>query len=258
MIPNEKALLTLVAHHPNLRAVQLADQLDLTVDEVEGLLRPHLVAGNVVEDEVLAPNQRPAMAYALSEQFKASEAFLAMMGRADAGEASLAVAQPQSEPTVAVPVDAAVASAGDTAGVSAPAGTKIDRAIACVREHGIVTSGQLRVSIGLSKGQHPSSYLGPALRDGRLARDGDNWILGPTLAPKAEVDPVTLPAPTPRVGIPRFTDPIRAPEVAALPVATSFRCAIWSDGVLELQRGGATIACLSAVERGELMSLLAQ
>lgn len=109
-------------------------------------------------------------------------------------------------------------------------GTKVDRAIACLKEHGTVATGQLRIAIGLRAGQHPSNFLASALADGRIVREGDFWTLGqgknnepqkPTAAPSS--------APAP------------APATAA---ATLYRYAIWSDGQVEIQRNGEQLAAL--------------
>jgi hypothetical protein len=250
MKQNEIALLALIANNPGLRTAQIADRLDVTVDEVETLLRPHLVAGRVFENEVMAPNNRPAMAYDVSEQFKVSDAYRAVLGGQEPGSAQVEAAQPGPTASSATPQAPAE--------VEEHTKTRVERAIACVTEHGRVTNDQLRFAMGLRVNQFPTSFLNRVLRDGLLARDGDNWVLGPALAAEPEAKPASLASS--EIEIPKFTEKV-TPEVRRdpAPVArTGFRCAIWSDGILELQRDGATIAALSACERSALAGLLQQ
>jgi hypothetical protein len=249
-------LLTLIANKPDLRAVQLADRVDQPVDSVEALLRPHLVAGNVYEEEVTAPNNRPAMAYHLSEVFKASEAFRAIRVRSDCGAGEEPVAATAKLEPAAEQAPASGCTETDAAaGAPADAASRIERAIACV-QYGSVSNDQMRVAIGLRVNQFPVNFLRRALEDGRLARDGGNWVLGPALTDKgkpAQVDPrkpkagVVLPA----------SSPAPTSSIALATVPAGFRCAVWSDGILELQRGGVTFACLTPDERAELKGLLA-
>jgi hypothetical protein len=249
----EIALLALIASNPGLRAEQIADRLDRGVADVDALLRPHLAVGSVFEEEVTAPNNRPAMAYHLSEQFKMTDAYSAIVAGRDPDAAQ--VAQPPSTDAGSKEAGGPPAEA-DTAD-TAKAGTRVDRAIACVTKHGCVTNGQMRVATGLHVGQYPVSFLAVPLRDGRLARDGENWVLGPALAPKQQAEPIA--DEKAKMEIPVFTETANSPAHPVAPAAPAvqgaragFRCAVWSDGILELQRDGATIASLLPGERAEL------
>jgi hypothetical protein len=263
-------ILKVIAHHPMQRTSQLADRLDVALDEVDRQLRPHLVAGNVIEHEVIAPNGRPAMAYELSEQFKAGElgrAIMATTSRATfpAVPTFVPKATPGPGPTAAptpapTPAPAAASAAPATNNVPAPAGTKVDRAIACLTRHGTLATGQLRIDIGLRPGDHPAAYLRTALRTGLIKRDGDYWSLGPVqpsappASPAAKKDALASGATLDQ----RSADPAPAVVVAptAAPVPAGYRCALWSDDILEVQRDGVTVAELEKAAGESLAAFL--
>jgi hypothetical protein len=196
-------ILELLARHPMQRTAQLADRLDISADQADTLLRSHLVAGVIVEHEVTAPNNRPAMAYELSEQFKLTDAYRAIVAHsaptaaaATAAVAAASIAAPLVTPTFvptaapAAPPTATAKPARQPAGASpVPAVTKVDRAIDCVKQHGAVLTGQLRVAMNLRPGQHPAAYLATALRDGRIKREGECWSLSDGPAALDDQDP---------------------------------------------------------------------
>lgn len=163
--------------------------------------------------------------------------------------------------------------------------TKAEMAIAHIESKvsRSATSSELHKVLGLKAGQHVSGFLGSALKAGRLVNRCQIWTIGEPAqpAPPAQaaqavtVDPVRadIPVeagPAEAMHIPTFLkkdvaiiksiadyaggapEPIvaaPAPAPALGEVQPEFRCAYWSDGTLELQRGGQQIAVLSPAER---------
>ena len=145
-----------------------------------------------------------------------------------------------------------------------------------------VTNQEMRQAMGLHKGQAPSGWLGAAIRNNKVHKAGDMWAAGPRPAEQVEGAP-KVPVFT------TLTEPMNAPSattspanavksavvgdvfvaapgaealasaVAAIAVAPTlqqspvFRCGYWSDGVLELQRDGSTIARLEQREGEQLV-----
>ncbi|MCC6071430.1 hypothetical protein ACFSQU_17975 [Massilia sp. GCM10020059] len=219
-------LLDLIAKVPMVRTVQIADRLDMPVDQADKLLRQSLQAGHIIEHEVDAPNNRKAMAYELSAQYMAANA-LAQPAKP---------VEPSHQPVAVVTDDRTTRPQ-----------TKVDRAIAYVRENGPSTSTQLHAELGLAEGVHVSSYLGTAVRDGRMLRDGNTWSLpgAGTVAP-AEIPKFSTIRSVSSVSESASQQSGETAKAAAQASSTpaAFRCALWSDGTFEIQRNGATIANL--------------
>lgn len=246
-------IIALIARNPMLRTAQIADRLDLTIDLVDALLRPLLIAGTVTEQEVIAPNQRPAMAYEVSEQFKLTAEYRTIMsgGEIEATPEMVSVTPVPAAPApVAAPAPPAPAApaparveqlpANDIMVDPAKPGTRVSRGIAFITANGSATNDQLRTAMGLEPGAAVSNYLGRAVLDGRLARDGDNWVMG-------SGEPPVVEGPKDEPGKPlqelkrTLADPV-PPSAPSKP--TGYRCALWSDGQIEIQRDGATLASL--------------
>jgi hypothetical protein len=133
--------------------------------------------------------------------------------------------------------------------------TKIDRAIAFIAAHDGATDGQLHGVMGLPHGRTVSSSLRTAITDGRLARDGARWIVGPGndgIKPAAKAALAAKPAPVALI----MAGPV--PYIGAMPAPDPFRCALWSDGSIELQRSGQTLALLTTIEQTTLLQLMRQ
>lgn len=258
----DQALLALIDRCPMLRTAQLADQLDLAVDEVDALLRSQIIKGNVIEHEVTAPNNRPAMAYDLAAHFKASAAYRSP-GAGAAGATHAAPAQGRDDATPAAP-KAAPDAQGPAVVQHGAAGkkvTKVDRVIAFIKQHQGATSEQLRGVLELAPGVHPSSYLTSAVRSGRILRDGDNWTLPCEIVssvPKADIQPPE-PSSAQSAGEKPARDessqPLKELRAALRPKA-SYRCALWSDDVLEVQKDGVTVAELPKAAGESLAAFL--
>jgi hypothetical protein len=204
---------------------------------------------------------------------------------APAPPAPLAVAD-HAPAASALPTPAPVAPNKPSAPAESPAtSTGANRAelgVAHILKHGSVSDADLRQAIGLRAGQYPSAWLGAAIKRGDVNKDGREW------KPGRGVEIRTQPAFGGALGLagatPRATggivpndawdgrklagevrphlpadapaDPVVVKELVAhlkqinseLTAPPKFRCGLWSDGVLELQRNGVTVAEL---EQGE-------
>jgi hypothetical protein len=113
----------------------------------------------------------------------------------------------------------------------------------------------------LKVGASVISFLRGPVTDGRLLKDGNFWTVP---AAKVAAPPAVPAAPAP-------VSPVLAPEVAIalipppasvieLPTlgcdGSGFRCAIWSDGAMELQRAGRTLATLTTIEQTQLSQFM--
>lgn len=250
-----KTILVLIARNPSIRTVEIADRVDCDTDQVQPMLQPHIDAGQILVIPVTAPNGRQANGFMFTEEARKGEEFRSLF---EEGARAPAVAAP-------------VASAPAPAAPSTPGISKIEVAIRYIRANGSASPQQLRELLKLEARQSPMAYLGGALKDGRLKLAGGQYLLGdgvPTAAParkpaRAPAKPkVKLPAAVPAapaLAIPLFKDAALAAVYGESPApASAFRCGIWSDGEIELQRGGVTIARLSAAEIAVITAQLAQ
>lgn len=284
----------LIAQRPKIRTVEIADIIDCEPDQVEPALAQEIQRGDIIVHKVTAPNGRPANGFEFSGAFKQSDVYSAIARTAGVTEVSHGDEVPVTRSPLAAAAEAAeaadvaaLAKAGAPSDVrttspsrhakvprgiqwredgalpkpkATPRLTYPDRAIAFIRANGGRADNEtLRVELGLGVGASPTSYLRIAVVGGRLARAGRDWILGPNAdvpsrhdpgktKPRALVAPVAaeLPAPTMAGADAEVSTGAAAPA--------SFRCAKWSDGILELQRDGKTIAELAPAEQAVLAS----
>jgi hypothetical protein len=265
---NDQGIIEQIAQTPKCRAVQLADRLDIALEDVQASLAGLIAVGDVVSEPGTSPAGMACQLYDLSERFKASAAYNPIAVKAHAARFAAAHADLN----------------------------KTERAIAFVRKHGTASSYELHVVLGLKPSDQASNYLTHAVTDGRLARDGKNWTLGSaTQAPVASAAagndqpqpaagiatnaaplqqsaplagvPQSVPAKT---GTPRrsasasrggvaapMTDQPGAPK-ANEPGVPVYRCALWSDGVLEVQKDGATVAAMEQAAGESLAAFLSR
>lgn len=150
-------------------------------------------------------------------------------------------------------------------------GTRVDRAIACVTRTGTASDEEMRLAMGIEKPTAPAAYLGTAIRRGKLHKSAGIWKAGPAPAgtvkegfsfakekgPVAQFGPEVQPeelVDLPRDLVEQLSKPVQQMAEAQTPVpapsfpAGSFRCGLWSDGVLEICRDGKVIAALSPDE----------
>src|SRR5881628_3877110 len=69
---DETKIMRLIAATPMIRTVQLADALDSDITEVEDFLLPFVNRGRIVAVPVMAPNNRKATGYQLSDSARSA------------------------------------------------------------------------------------------------------------------------------------------------------------------------------------------
>jgi hypothetical protein len=248
---NDQAILEQIAQHPKCRAVRLADWLDLDLVDVQAALAALIAVGDVTSEPGLSPAKNPCQFYDLSSKFKASDAYKPMEVKARAAIFAAAHADLN----------------------------KTDRALAFVRERGVASSYELHVVMGLKPEESATSWLSHAVKDGRLARDGKTWTLGageqlpPVVAVQKEPQPQPAAGTADGAAQPQPPVPAQAgtitrqpsrPRVRAAepkadaPTLPVYRCALWSDGILEVQKDGATVAALEQAAGESLAAFLAR
>lgn len=221
MTMNIDAVIQLIKDRPNIRTVEIADMIDCEPDMIEPALRIHIASGVITVIPVTAPNGRPANGFVYNGM-KATPA------------------------TVVPPSVADIPKLGDQPLHSAM--SKVELAIRHLRATGSATSMQLREVMGLSKTQSPVSFLGPAVKDGRVRKNGVNYYPGHPATVGISASDSQAAKPERKARAPVAPCPHRAVDPTPSPVTPAFRCGIWSDGAMELQRNGVTIASLTLAE----------
>jgi hypothetical protein len=225
----------LIAKRPGIRAVEIADQVDCEIEAVEWSIQDELSAGRIRREIIMAPNGRPTSAFWLGEQPVAAEPAPVVI------EPKVQITPPASPASVPAPAAAASTPAIPAASppplVAPPTKTKVELAMEFVRGQTsrTATDDELRAVMGLAKDRHPASFLSTQLKRGYLIKRDGLWHLREGRQEEAQPQPP-------------------APE---RPVSAEFRCALWSDGELQLARGEQTAMRLTAVEVGQLREYLA-
>lgn len=216
---NDQQIYLLIAKIPKIRAVQVADALDAPLEDATGALDALIAVGDLVASSGFSPNGMACTLYDFSDEFRRSKEHRALLSMLPAAENDMA----------------------GLAGLS-----QVNRAIEFVRRNGVATTEQLHNAMGLADGQYVSRYLGAAVRTGKLSKDGRDYMLGHG-APRA-AKPARAPKPKMHVvpPVPAADEFIEVPEPQ--PMAPDLRCAVWSDGVVELQRGGVPVVAMSEAE----------
>lgn len=237
----KSALFAYLATHPYARVVQIADAVDMDIGEVEDELLPHVNRGHLIKKDVLAPNQRWVPGYAFSDDFRKTDVYQALLGDDAQRRAELPPEQKVVFPVASAPAPGTTAT--DAAADAAPAskqsaplatGAKSPPRWEVVAEYihanGPVNAAKVRELLNLKAGEHASTVLASATRLGRLIKVGDAWQLG------RSVDDLAV-APLPGASAQHSAQP-----------GGAFRCGRWSDGAVELQRGGQQLTVLSESE----------
>lgn len=233
---NDQKIYELMAKTSDIRAVQIADALDQELTDVSAALKALVDEGDVVRHAGTAPNGQPAQIYNLSHTFMKTAEYKAIKAKLDAA------------PSPAATSTANVAESVPAVCAAVPKVSRIDGAIAFIRLMGKVTTAELKQHMGLGSGASPASWLNTAIQDGRLVRSGNHWTIGKG----KPVDSATAqksPAPAAQ----EITVAAVIPATASTPISTAFRCGLWSDNILELQRDGVTLITLTRTE-GEHMA----
>jgi hypothetical protein len=272
---NDQQIHVLIAKTPGIRAVQIADALDKPLADVSQALGALVEVGDVVRSKGFAPNGHPAQLYDLSDDFKKSKDYKAVLAIVEAQPPTPAALSPVAARPAPAPVVTPVFLPVDQ-----PTSSRADLGIAYVRKHLSVTQDALRTAMGLKRGEYPSNFLKAAIGNGKLHKDGDFWKVGVAAKNQLPDSVITAPPenPAPAAAPRPAADPIKSEVVrdvfvsarsaaaldtvvaaiAAAPVSTvpMFRCGLWSDGVLELQRNGSTVAVLEQKEGEQLAGFI--
>lgn len=246
-----------VARKPRIGATEMATNLGLTLATVSADLRILVDTGDLVKSTHFEDSGRQWQVYELSDEFKGSrtcKALMESMGRTP-------VAEPVAAQTGTAAQDQVQSAAAPPAGQrSGPSPTKVQLALACITRLGSATDDQLRDAMELPAKTYVGAYLASAVKGGKVMRDGDRWKLG---AGKSEAVPKVLDSVEKVgniVGTTKDASPIPQAVVDAIvgapalvvpgaaPAEPKLRCALWSDGTLELQRDGEEVARLTEDE----------
>lgn len=259
---NDQQIYTLMAKTPDIRAVQIADALDAELADVSEALRSLVAVGDVVRHAGTGPNGRPAQLYNLSETFKKSRDGQALLAKVTAMPASTTTTEPDPE-QASVPAQPATTTFPtpvftDQEELRKPP-TKAEMVTNHLEAHKSATDDELRVVMGIPKTSHPRAYLKFQLTSGTLVRDeSGRWTLGDGTPPPKPERPVKPPEPDlneTKKDTPMASTTPPAAQTAA-PTETVFRCGLWSDGVLELQRNGTQVAALTQREGEQLVDFM--
>lgn len=269
---NDQQILALVATTPDIRAVQIADALDKPLTDVSAALRSLVEVGDILQSKGTAPNNHPTMVYNLSDEFKKSKDYRAVMAIVEAQRPPVspgAAAMPVVEPVVPAQAKAEPVAIPVFAPKDPPRDSKAQRGVDYIVKHGSVSHVDLQKVMELTKLQFPAAYLTSAIRNKIVHKVGNTWKAGaaPTATVTGPVVKITdagaKPKDTVAVQQPtRDQQPVAAvvatktTVVPAVVVAPVFRCGLWSDGVLELQRDGSTVAVLEQGEGEQLASFV--
>jgi hypothetical protein len=265
---NDQQIIDFVRTTGKARIVQVSDKFDVPPQEAADRLRELARDGKLKESSGFAPNGLKCPV------FDVPEAAPSMTASGFPIPSTRVHAAPPAEVQEVTPV---AAEPPPEVFSDAPKLTKAEQVIAFIREHGEATSSDLHRLLGLKPEEYASSYLNAPLKDGRLVRDGKIWKLGdgtpmaPT--PKAKslreqsISPAKADGPVAQFS---GTDAHAKIEISAIPapkqpepapvassVSPAFRVGLWSDGVIELQRGGQTVATMSQGESEQLLSFIA-
>lgn len=285
---NDQKIYQYLARKPDSCAQDVADFIDVDLKDASDELRSLVDVGDLVRHAGIARNGLPKQLYNLSESFKASRAGVALLAAVALTQAQAPEPEPEPAPVVeAEPAPAAAPAA------EAPPMSRAARAIAYIKEKGCAGDAELRAVMGMRTAEYPSSVLTSSVKKGLVVRDGLVWRIGkgtpppplrmvkdaafnPANGPVLPPTPVARAAPPP----PAPPPPEAAPAVlvavssaqqqnrsgavslmvvtnnASAPFAPSFRCGLWSDGVLELQRNGRSVVELTRGEGEQLVDFM--
>ncbi len=291
---NDQQILEFIAVKHPVRAVQLADKFDKSEREASEALRALVDIGDVVRKSGTGPNGQPAQFYTLSESFLKSRPGQLLIARLEAAAAPAPSPAPASPIPSAVTDHAPAASAVPTPAPAAPnkpsapaespatptGANRAELGVAHILKHGSVLDADLRQAMGLRAGQYPSAWLGAAIKRGDINKDGREWkpgrgveirkqpafggalgLAGAVLDGRRLTEEVR-----PHLPADATADPLVVKELVAhlkqinaeLTAPPKFRCGLWSDGVLELQRNGVTVAELEQDEGETVAAFMAR
>jgi hypothetical protein len=238
---NDQKIYALMFATPNIRAAEIAEALSAPLAEVSEALRDLVTAGDVARSTGVGPDGRQAMVYNLSDEFKASRKYAALCESAVPG--SVRATAPASAPAAPLASFPTIAPSAPPPPAQPPAGEvgnaesrrvspmmRTERALAFLRERGDqgARSLELAEAMGLRSDQSPSNFLRTARERGHIKNTDGRWYF--------------------------ITNLLGQPAQPAQPAAPEgpFRCGVWLDDVIELQRGGVTF---NKLDRSEALML---
>lgn len=244
---NDLKIMEYIAATPDARAVQVADKFDVELVDASNALRALVEVGDLVRTQGTAPNGQSVQVYNLSPEFKKTTDGKAILQRLAATAATTTQPGAEDKSTGAAPLPAALVDQMSKAGQAAHgrrgAGSRLERAVDFITANGKATNDQLRALLDMKSFEYPSTVLRSAINDGRVARDGEDWVKGTGQPPEKQRPPYARkPAAPPSLARPPAAAPVQPVQ------DTGLRCGIWSDGMIELQRGAKTICILNKDE----------
>lgn len=286
---NDQKILELIAQNPKVRVVQLADKLDMEAADVQAALAGLIAVGDVVQSSGFAPNGLSANLYDLSPAFMQSERYANMARKAAAANFATPVAGMTK-------VDRAIAFIKAQPGASATsAELHALLGLDPLEYVSSYLSSAVRAGKVVKDGKNWTLGDGTPPAPAREAKNAAfNPINGPKLPPtpvktaeevleerplssglppellvqlsksardeaakaRAQSNVVTIEA-EPYATLSMLIPPIaHLPAPAVEPPAPVYRCAIWSDGVIEIQRNGRTVAQLTSAEADALVAFM--
>jgi hypothetical protein len=251
-----ESILAAIAARPGIRAVEIADQVDCELEAVERSIKDEIDVGNVRREIITAPNGKPTCAFWMKgvssvvsvpsipkSQAQPAQSVAPVATKVEAPAPSPAAIVPLDEPAPPeaqaaqpVPVPEQEIPVTRPPAAATPTRTKVDLCMEFIRsqpDHA-ATDDDFRALLGLRRDQHPSVYLSTQRKRGDIHKDIDVWRLGPRKTVASQP----------------------APELVAPDMDAEFRCALWSDGELQLARGEQIAMRLSAAEVGRLREYL--
>jgi len=230
------------------RAVDVADAADMELADASRALRDLVDVGDVVTRKADGANGVTGMVYELSETFKAGRDYQVVLSIIGASTTAPTPPAPiaEMESFVAREEVAPLAPAAAESSTTLAGANRAEIGVAFILKHGSVPDADLRDAMGIRKGQYPSAWLTAAIKNGLVNKDGKNWTPGPG-QPLPPASQFNLAGSTP--GARNAPTQIPAPAPAPAPAAPAgFRIGCWSDGAVEMQRGGVTVLELTEAE----------
>lgn len=255
---NDRQIYALMAKTPDIRAVQICDALDAELTDVSAALRSLVEIGDVVKHSGTAPNNQPAQLYNLSETFKKSREGVALLASvAPAAQPAPAADLPEPAQQPAPAPQAFPTPVFTQQDVLKKERTKAELAIDHLTANTSATDAEMRIVLGIPGKNAPRAYLRAQLNTGALLRWPDGvWTLGGGTPPASHNSPRAEPATTTTNKEAAPMPPITPPPTTEGAAAPVFRCGLWSDGVLELQRNGQQVAVLNQREGEQLVDFM--
>lgn len=223
----KEQVMNLIKQRQGIREDEIAAELECDLDEIYPAIRIETQQRQVLVEKVDGPGGRKFSAYRMNPAF---------LGWSTAGAAS------------SVATDSTVAAVVDDAR------SKVDKAIDFLKaNNGRASSAQLKKAMGLKDEYTPSQYLGPATRSGKVARDGEDWVLGAgAAAAEKRVAPASRPiavpaaAPVPASKTVKPTRPVKPAHIPQDAVRSSLsigdlKIIQWKSGNLAISANDNTV-----------------